>query len=78
MMGARGNFAMWPTAVFPTKNGGHTYIGFITMREPTALRKGIVEPSQPTNFELLTEEYQEGFRKGFADKGYKLVVQKYD
>ncbi len=64
---------MWPTDVFPTKNGGHTYLGFMTVREPTMLRKGLVEPAPPSNFELLTDEFKEGFRKGFADKGYELI-----
>jgi len=66
---------MWPTEVMPTKNGGHTYIGFYTIREPTILREGVVKPTQLTNFELLTDEDKEFFREGFAKMRYKLIVR---
>ena len=59
----------WSSVALPTKGGGHTYLGFSTTSE------GVVEPWPSGNFDLLTEEYQDYFRKGFADQGYKLVVQ---
>ena len=65
---------MWPHDTFATKNGGHTYLGFFTEREPSLFQKGIVKPIPSGNFELLTEEDQEAFHKGFAEKGYRLVV----
>ncbi len=67
---------MWPSDTFATKNGGHTYLGFITVKEKTIFKKGIVEPIPSGNFELLSDEFKEDFKKGFADKGYKLVVPK--
>ena len=65
---------MWPTDNFPIKGGGHTYLGFITVREKTFFKKGIVNPIPAGNFELLSDEYKESFRTGFAEKGYKLVT----
>jgi len=70
--------------VFPTANGGHTYIGFITEQEPQwtrrwffwkKFRKGIVRPTQPGDFALLTKEFQEDFKRGFTEKGYLLVAE---
>ena len=68
----------WPHDDFPIKGGGHTYLGFITTREPTFFRKGIVKPIPAGNFELLTDEYKEDFRKGFAKLGYRLVEKEND
>lgn len=63
---------MWPSDTFPTENGGHTYLAFITIKEPTLFCKGLVRPVPDTNFKFLTEECKEYLREGFKKKGYIL------
>jgi hypothetical protein len=64
---------MWPHDDFPTENGGHTYMGFITIMEKKWYRKGIVKPVPIDNFQLLSNTMREGFKKGFLEKGYVLL-----
>ena len=66
---------MWPHETWRTKDGGHTYMGFITEREAKPFCKGVVRPVPQENFTLLPEQTQIELREGFSERGYKLVMK---
>ena len=59
-------YSYLPQTVFPTKNGGHTYVGFIVDEDDKTVRP------DTTNFELLSDEDRKLIADEFASVGLRL------
>ncbi len=63
-----------PAEMWPTKDGGHTYLGFTLESNPRfwGLIKGKLKPVPTDNWKLLSDELKAEFRAGAISNGMRI------
>ena len=66
----------WPAEMWPTKNGGHTYLGFMEIKQPRfwGVIKGTLKPVPIDNWSLLTDEIKTELREAAMTRGLRIVA----